>query len=424
MQKLTKWLKLFLLFASTSNFVQAQDTGLDLDSVTAISIRNYPLVQQKQLVAKTAALTVENLSKGFLPQINLGAQATYQSAVTGLNISLPGMTIDPMSKDQYKVQAEISQLIYDAGAIKAQQQVQQLQAKVEDGKLEVELYKLKERVTQIFVSILYLDAQAAQLNLVEADLNIGLKKLTAQVEQGVAYRSNLNTIKAELLKLQQRKIELAASRTGLVDVLGIFMHQSLPASQPFKKPVLIEKAISQVQRPELTLFAQQSKLALQQLQMIQAKNMPKAALFVQGGYGRPGLNMLKNSFEWFGMGGVKLSWSLGGWYTAPREKKIVQMQSDAIQIQQATFLLQTATQQQQQLAEIQKLRQLIGTDREIIALRESIRTAAEAQLQNGVITANDYLRDVNAADQARQTMLTHDIQLLQAQLNLQLINGK
>jgi outer membrane protein TolC len=315
-------------------------------------------------------------------------------------------------------------LIYDAGAIKAQQQVQQLQAKVEDGKVEVELYKLKERVTQIFVAILYLDAQAAQLNLVEADLNIGLKKLTAQVEQGVAYRSNLNTIKAELLKLQQRKIELAANRTGLIDVLGLFMHQSLPASQAFKKPATIEKENIQIQRPELTLFAQQSKLALQQLQMIQAKNMPKAALFVQGGYGRPGLNMLKNSFEWFGIGGVKLSWSLGAWYTAPREKKIVQLQSDAIQIQQATFLLQTATQQQQQLAEIKKLQQLIGTDREIIELRESIRTAAEAQLQNGVITANDYLREVNAADQARQTMLTHDIQLMQAQLNLQLINGR
>ena len=34
------------------------------------------------------------------------------------------------------------------------------------------------------------------------------------------------------------------------------------------------------------------------------------------------------------------------------------------------------------------------------------KDAAKAQLENGVITANDYLREVNAEDQSRQTLIT------------------
>ena len=71
-----------------------------------------------------------------------------------------------------------------------------------------------------------------------------------------------------------------------------------------------------------------------------------------------------------------------------------------------------------------KLKQLIAKDEEIIALREDIKNAANAQLENGIITANDYLRELNAADQSRQSLITHQIQLLQAQINYQTISGK
>lgn len=67
---------------------------------------------------------------------------------------------------------------------------------------------------------------------------------------------------------------------------------------------------------------------------------------------------------------------------------------------------------------------LIAGDEEIITLRASVKDAAKAQLENGVITANDYLREVNAEDQSRQALITHQIQLLQAQINYQIISGK
>jgi hypothetical protein len=95
-----------------------------------------------------------------------------------------------------------------------------------------------------------------------------------------------------------------------------------------------------------------------------------------------------------------------------------------VDIQKETFLLNTNAQLKQQQAEIDKLLKLVASDYEIISLRASVKDAANAQLENGVITANDYLKEVNAEDQARQLLITHQVQLLQAQINYQTISGK
>ena len=89
-----------------------------------------------------------------------------------------------------------------------------------------------------------------------------------------------------------------------------------------------------------------------------------------------------------------------------------------------TFLLTTNTQLVRQQAEIEKLKQLIVSDSAIIALRRTVTDASKAQLESGVITATDYLIDVNAEDQARQELITHEVQLIQAQINYLTISGK
>jgi outer membrane protein TolC len=179
-----------------------------------------------------------------------------------------------------------------------------------------------------------------------------------------------------------------------------------------------------VARPELNLFQQQGKLLSQQDNLIKAKNLPKASLFAQGGYGRPGLNMLKNDFAFYYIGGVRLNWSLGNLYTQKREKELVEVSKKIVDIQKEAFLLNTSVQLKQQQSEIEKLEQLIVADNDIIDLRKQVTDAAKAQLENNVITANDYLREVNAEDQARQSRITHQLQLLQAQINYQTISGK
>jgi outer membrane protein TolC len=387
--------------------------------------QNYPLIKQRELIKQTSEYSEENLGKGFLPQINLSGQATYQSAVTQVKLPAPGIFIEPLSKDQYRILGDVNQLIYDGGAIKQQKGIQHLSDEVEQQKIEVELYKLKERINQIFLGVLFLDEQLKQVDLVRSDLNNGVTRVEAQINNGVALKSNLNVLKAELLKTDQRAIEIRSSRKGYIDVLSFFINQTLPENIRLEKPVVTGSVlINDIQRPELKLYSTQEKLLGGQHNMIGSRNKPKASLFFQGGYGRPSLNLFTNDFDFFYTTGLRLNWSIGGFYTEKREKKIIELNQKSIDIQKEVFLFNTNAQLKQQQSEFDKLQKLIATDNDIIDLRIKVKDAAKAQLENGVITANDYLREVNAEDLARQNLITHQIQLLQAQINYQTISGK
>lgn len=420
MKKITALIGHVLLLLMTAS---AQET-LGLQKAYELARQNYPLVKQRELIKQTRDWTIENLGKGFLPQISLNGQATYQSEVTQIKIPIPGVTVDPLNKDQYKILADISQLIYDGGMIKQQKAIQQYNESTEQQKMEVELYKLNERINQLFLGVLFLDEQLKQVELVKSDLNNGIRRVEAQVNNGVAFRSNLNLLKAELLKADQRIIELQSTRKGLLDVLSLFINQPVPENTKLEKPQIKSNLTPDIIRPELQLFSSQQKLLGSQLGMIDAKNKPRASFFWQGGYGRPGLNFLKNDFAFFYTTGVRLSWSFGGLYTRKNEKKILELNRKTIDIQKDVFLLNTNTQLKQQQSEIDKLQKLVSTDQEIIDLRIKVKEAAKAQLENGVITANDYLREVNAEDQARQSLITHQVQLIQAQINYQTISGQ
>lgn len=416
---------LLLLLIAFSLFAGAQPLQqLSLVTAWELAQKNYPAVKQKDLVRQTAGISVENLQKGFLPQFSISGQATYQSDVTSVPISIPGFSIEAPNKDQYKLVADVNQLVYDGGLTREQKTLQQLNAKVEDQKVEVELYKVKERINQLFLSILYLDEQLKQVELVKKDIETGIKRVEAQVQNGVAFKSNLNMLKAELLKTGQRTVEISTSRKGLVAALSLFVGQELNEQVQLEQPVSMLVADHNIDRPELKLYSEQENLISQQDKLIQAKNQPKASLFAQAGYGRPGLNMLKNEFAFYSIGGLRFNWSLGGLYTKKKEKEQVQVNKKIVEVQKETFLLNTNAQLKQQQAEIDKLQQLISSDEEIIALRKTVTEAAKAQLENGVITANDFLKEVNAEDMARQSLITHRVQLLQSQINYQTILGK
>ena len=417
-----KWFFLLMLFAKQ---MSAQHIGqLTLSQAYDLAQKNYPVIKQKSLVKQTENITIENLRKGYLPQVTFSGQATYQSEVTGIDISFPGINIQSPSKDQYKVLADVNQVIYDGGVIRQQKTAAQLNAEVEEQKVEVELYKLKDRINQIYLGILFLDEQINQADLMKRDIDVGIKQVDAQVKNGVALKSNLNVLKAQRLQADQRTIELKTSRKGLTGTLGLFLNQSLDETTVLERPTVNVLTATDISRPELKLYNGQSKLILQQNKLITAKNLPKASLFAQGGYGRPGLNVLKNEFDWFYIGGLRFNWPLGGLYTIKKEKQLNEVSRKIVDIQKETFLLNTNTQLSQQQSEIDKLNQLVQTDEGIIDLRLQVKEAARAQLENGVITANDYLREVNAEDQARQALITHRIQLLQAQTNYLTTLGK
>lgn len=397
---------------------------LTLEEACDKALSNYPAIQKLDLLKQTEAISIENISKGFLPQLSISGQASYQSDVTQIKIPVPGISIPSLSKDQYRLLADLNQLIFDGGASKARKQLQSGIRDVSEKQVATELYQLKERINQIYLGILYTDAQLKQLQLLFKDIDTGIQRVQAQVNNGVAFRSNLDLLKAERLKNEQREIELKASRKGLVDVLALFMNDSLSANQPLQLPVLSNPLqYDSIQRPELAVFNGQTKLNDIRLRQLRSGLLPKASLFAQGGYGRPGLDLLRNDFSFYYIAGLRLNWSIGNFYTYQGEKDLLRIDKRNIDVTRQTFLLNSKASLRQQAAEISKWQSLINSDYAIITLRERIKLAAAAQLENGVITANDYLREVNAEDQARQALFTHQLLLLQAQLTYQTISG-
>ena len=188
--KLTNWLKQFrtlvvtAVILSPAILLAQPPSALTLGEANALARRNYPALQQEELARLSSILASSNLSKGFLPQFSVNGQATYQSDVTKVNIPFPGISIPTPDKDQYKLTADLSQVIYDGGVIKSQKELQSLNAGIEKQKVEVELYKVRERVNQLFLGILLSDAQLKQASLVQDDIRSGIKRTEAQVANG------------------------------------------------------------------------------------------------------------------------------------------------------------------------------------------------------------------------------------------------
>lgn len=383
---------------------------------------NYPLIRQRELIAKSKAYSIENASKGALPQIMIGGQATYQSDVTQVPLSMPGMEIETLSKDQYKVFGEISQTLYNGGVVRQQKQLEEVNGRVEEQKLAVELYQLKNRINELFFGALLIREQIIQSELVKQDIASGLKKIEASIANGTALKIAGDVLRAELLKTDQRIIELQAAGEAYREMLGLFINQQVAVNTILEKPQA-ETPTQEIHRPELTLYTLQQQNIDASRALLSARKRPKIELFVQGGYGRPALNMLKNDFDMYYIGGVRFSWLLSGFYTFEKEKQILDLRRQSVDAQKETFLFNTRLTLGQQDTEITKLQRLIAVDRDIITLRTQVKQTAFVQLEQGAITSTDYVREVNAEDQARQNLALHETQLLMASAKHQFTSG-
>ncbi len=414
-------LLLFIIGATKSTHAQSP-TRLTLDQCYKLARQNYPLIKQKELLAKSLEFTIANVQSGHLPQVTIGAQATYQSEVTRL--PGPAILVEPLSKDQYKVFGEINQNIFDGGLVKSQATIQRANSQIEQQKLEVELFKIKDRINQIFFGVLLMNAQLVQVEILKKDLNTSLLKTEAAIRNGIAFKSGADITQAEILKSDQHVIEIQTARSTYLDMLGYFINQALDETTYLETPVTILPEPSAINiRPELKLYQFQNDLLGAQFKSTSSRNLPKVGAFFQGGYGRPALNLLKNEFNFYYLGGLRLNWSLSGFYNSNREKQLLDVNAQSVNAQRETFSFNTNLALKQQGKEAQKWNDLIRVDEQIITLRAKIKSTAQSQYDNGVISTNDLLKELNAEDVAKQNLIYHQVQLLLAQYNYQTTLG-
>lgn len=379
---------------------------------------NYPLIKQRDLIARTTDYTVENLRKGWLPQVSFTAQATLQSDVTAWPdemremMSQRGVEIAGLKKDQYRIGLDVNQNVWDGGMISSQTAVARERGNVQAAQTEVDLYAVRRRVNEMYFSLLLLDEQL-QLNADHQSLLASSeKKLASLYAGGVVAESDYNTIRAERLVVEQQRTSLVAQRNAvalmLSELCGITVTQVC-------KPPMVEVS-GENHRPELQLVDAQLRLADAQERVLNAALMPRLSVFAQGYYGYPGYNMfedmMRRKFSLNGMVGARLTWNIGALYTRRADKAKLQLLRDQAENSREVFLLNNRLDIVQQDENIARYRQLMKSDDEIIALRARVRESAESKLAHGIIDVNDLVKEINNEQAARVQRTVHEIELL------------
>ena len=412
---------LLTLIILTLTDLQSQNI-ITLEECYKLAEQNYPLIQQRDLISEAKHYTISNASKRALPSLVIQGLQSYQSDVTQVPFNSPEIHIEPQSKHQYKIFSEVSVPIFDGGTVRHEKQRAKDEAQINDDQLQVELYKLRERINDLYFGIIIQDKQLQLNELLQDDIQRGIARVNAVVEQGSALRSSADVLQAELLKAQQQQVDILASRRAYIEMLGLLTGRALSAETSFVIPEPAPAA-DEITRPELRVFAQQKKAFDVYDKMITARQLPKLSVFFQGGYGRPALNMLDNDAEPYYYTGVRLNWTITNFYTAKKERALLEIQRRTIDVQAETFQLNTQILLRQQQGEIDRLQKALRTDDEIINIRERIKNTAEAQLANGVIQADDYLDEVTAEDQSRQNKAIHEAMLVYAQYKMNTLSG-
>jgi len=409
--------KAIIFFLLSYSYAEAQ--YLTLNECYDLAKTNYPLIQQKELISQSKEFTIANAHSGYLPQVAIYGQATYQSAVTSIPIELPNLKITPLSKDQYRIYGELTQSLFDGGSVRRASNLEDLNARVEIQKVEVELYKIKDRINQLFFGILLLDEQIKQTELLRNDLLSSLKTVNANISNGTALPMSAQILEVELLNIKQRQTESALLRDTYLDMLGLFLHKELnPKETTLVEPQIELQTDYSFHRQELQLFDFQKQRVAKQFELSNSKYAPRLNLFIQGGFGRPALNLLKNDFSPYFIGGIRLYWNISNFYNKNRDFQLKELNSKIIDTQQSLFTFNQNLLLKQQRKEVEKLQAFFDMDVEMLNLRTKISETAKVQLENGVISVNDYVVIVNAQDKARQSLALHKIQLKMAQANI------
>lgn len=413
---------LFIALLLPIHLLMAQE-AVTLEQCQNWARENHPVLKQLDLYQQILALKNENNATSYLPQVGLNGQATYQSDVTKIGISIPGMAIPTVDKDQYKFYLDFKQTIWDGGLSKAKELINETENAGNQSQIEVELYQVKEKVNQFYFTSFLIQENLKILEKKTETLGERQKIVESAVKNGMVLGSELDQLVAEQIKTDQLVLELKSNRETVLSALAILTGKESGRMQDLaltEEPLLLDKPLM---RPELDLFAKQNDLLNANSEILKKQRNPKLFGFGQAGYGKPGLNMLNSEFDTYYLVGLGFNWNVLDWKNTSRQQQVLKLQQDIVQTRQENFIRNIDMATDQQNKQIDQLAQLLKSDQKLIQVRERITKTSASKLENGTITTADYIQDLNAETTARLTLETHKIQLKEARIKLGNIRG-
>lgn len=398
-----------------------------LDECIGLAYDNYPQIKEMSLIEMTRGIDLKTAAYAWLPHLNVSGKATWQSEVVEMPIEIPGMDIK-IPHDQYGLTAEFTQQIWDGGTSHNQRELAEAGAEVKKTQLETNLWAIRSRIQNIYLGIILIDKQMRFNDLLRENLERNSEEVGSLINGGVALPTDLDQVSVNILSCLQQRASLEADRRSYVKLLGLMTGRDMTG---------VELAIPQealdfqddgvrdfATRPEMSLYSAQLKQNDVQLRQLNTLISPKLNLSLQGGYGRPGMNMLSGDFSAYFVAGLKLQWNIGALYTRGLDKRKLKADAQKIDLTRETFLLNSSVEAEQKSNAIEKARDVLDRDSEIIALRQRIREAGENQYREGTIKMNDYLSMLDEEYKAKANESMHEVQLMMAVYDMKNTLGK
>ena len=413
------------IFSLLCGFTAAQP--VTLDECRKMARNNYPMVQQYALVEKSEQYNLSNAARAWLPQVRLSAQATWQSDAARFPesmsaiLSATGTEINGIQQDQYKLAIDVQQNLWDGGRAHAEKKMANLQSTADRLVADADFYALDGRVENLFFSILLLEEQQTQTESRIALLEENMRRCDIMLKNEMLMQSDLDAVEVELLTAGQQLEQLRSSRTAFREMLSLLTGKELRNEQLIipEEPVVSSLPAD---RPEALLIAAKISMLEAQEKQLRSANMPQFSAFAQGWYGYPGLNMFENMLndDWSlnAIIGVKMSWNISGFYTQNNRVEQLKLSQRQLSVQREVFDFNNRLQRSQELGEIARLRRALQDDERIIALRRSVREAAETKQANGTIGTTELLRAITEEGQAQSAQSLHKIELLKKMYEL------
>lgn len=420
-------MKRFLLLLIVVSLPFAASAQLTLDQCRDMARRHYPEVARYDLIAQTEAFNLGNASRGWIPQVSLSGQATWQSAAATFPgelrnmMTLQGLDLQGIPQDQYKIALDVNQTIYDGGLSRANKKLAHAEAAEQRLSSDVSLYSIDERISEIFFSILLLDENLSMARSRSGLLDANAGKLESLVRSGVALQSDLDLVRVEQLSLEQQIAQNESSRAAFTAMLETFIGEPL-GGRNLVKPERVLVAKDNYSRPELSLIDAQIARVDAQEGLISSGIQPKVSFFAQGYYGNPGLDMFRamtsRAWTWNAYLGVRMQWNVSALFTRKEDLRRLETARSTLALQKDVFNFNNSLQTTRQNSEISRIQEALSQDDRIVELRAGIRRAAESQLDHGIIDTAALLQRITEEFAARSSRCIHEIELLKAQYQL------
>jgi len=380
---------------------------LTIDSCYALAVKHYPLTKQYELIAASKDYTLSNAGKAYLPQISFTAIEGY---VFG---DFPSFGPSESTNNfKFIGLGQINQTLWDGGATRTQKNIISAAAETDKASVDVALHDLRSRINELYFGILLVDEQLKQLEVQNAVLVNNISRAKQLNDNGQAYKTDVDEIRVEQLKLNQQKTSFKYTRSGYLTMLSLLVGVRLSEQTLLQKPLITGNQFldMSIARPELSLYASQRNLLNAQADTRRVGLMPKLGLLGAGFMLAPGLST--GGASTIGVAGLSASWSLGGLYKNNNDKQLAQQALKKIDVQQETFLFNTRLRMTQTSANIEKQKAILAEDDEIVNLRQTIREGYQVKYDAGAGPLLDLLNSTEKESEARAQKATHEMQLL------------